>query len=76
VVFQGGFFVGVADLLLGCFWVDGEGGVVVLCCGGGVSMCRFWELGVDILIVGGWFVEWLLGGWVEVGLFRWEGRRM
>lgn len=31
VVFQGGFLVGVADLLLGCFGVDGEGGVVVLC---------------------------------------------
>jgi len=29
VVFQGGFFVGVADLLLGCGWGDVEGRVVV-----------------------------------------------
>jgi hypothetical protein len=29
VVLQGGFFVGIADLLLGGFGVDVEGGVVV-----------------------------------------------
>jgi hypothetical protein len=29
VVLQGGFFVGIADLLLGGFGVDVEGGVIV-----------------------------------------------
>ena len=53
VVLQGGFLVGVADLLLGCFGVDGEGGVVVLCWEALVGSCGLGARG-ELLMVGGW----------------------
>ena len=78
MVLQGGFFVGVADLLLRCGGGDGEGGVVVLC---------FWEaLVCGEMWVGDKRGVFTHGGRLDVGgcwggvlrylgrYFRWEGK--